>query len=480
MPSASLAQIPLQPKLVEKGCAGPPPAADLVCRGVPICEKGADGINGIWKPGPSSPNGSGCTFVYQKLSVGSKCSDGLCAAPPAGTSGWFQPAYILIGVLYAPPGNKSSIAYSAGSTLGSTQDVANSSGNGILTGATLFGVTTSTSDVTTTTNDQSFTVTTSQASGPGGISTSDNILHDQDQFYILSNPKINFSQPYAGIPGLTLSFDPSDKTLAVTVETVTGAVQDIYHTMDGWSAADKKGLLALDPFVADSTTTVPTTVDPNRFTLLQQFQMQGPAPGPNTIIPTHNLPLNGSSNTCDKTTYTDQLTVSVTGSYNFFGIAGASGGESFTTGFSTSNQTCGGTTHSAMLTLGTSTVGYNRVIAVYFDSLFSTFAFVDKTPLKTLVTHDITGKITNSAGSPLANQQINVTTADGITRTLFSDSQGNYTILSPPAGTMMIRSGDLVLRAQAHVNKSGVVPLKVPNPAVLLPRPTPPPRVNKF
>lgn len=497
VPSVGLAQeLPL-PVPLHKGCSAPLPPTS-VCTGPPVCKENGDGTSGIWQPGPALANGSACKFTFQKFSAESKCSEGLCTAPPAGTSGWFQPRYILIGVMYAPPGNASSVSYASSSTLGTTQDVALGFGTGYSVGVTALDITTTTAETNTTTTDTSFTISKSQGTTAGVKSVNDTVDHDQDMFFIWLSPTINFSQPYASFPSLTVNLVPADPTAPdptrkVTVAVIRGAEPDQYHVMDGWTIADRKNLLAQDPFISQSTInsvtanpttaslglTDPTEANPNRFTLLQEMQVQGPN-NAGAEIPFGGIPITSSSSQCLKTTQTDLTTVTIGTSYSFLGIVGASASGSFTTSYASSNQACNGTSQSASLTLESSTPGTNRTIAIYFDTSFATFAFIDRTPSSTLTSvtaalgPNITGRITDSSGSPLANQQINVTFANGVTRTLFSDSNGDYTIISPPAGAMTIRSGDLVQQETAVANKAAVIPLKVVSPKVVLPLPAAP------
>ncbi len=475
-PCVSSAQLPPQPVPLHRGCTGPVPADYLVCKGPPVCKESGDGAEGILEPGPASANGSPCEFTYQQFKAPSKCSGGLCAAPPPGTSGWFQPRYILIGVVYAPPGNESSVTYQSNSTFGSTQDVAEAVGTGWSVGFTLVGATVTTAETTTTTTDQSFTISKSQGVTVGMPSEEDIIDHDQDKFFIWTNPQIRFSQLYSNIPSLSINLIPADPTKPdptrlVSVKTVRGAEPDTYHVMDGWTDADKKNLLAQDPFVAQPNAD-PTQSDPQRFSLIQEVQVQGPDSS-GEPPPFKGLPLSSGTSNCQSTADTDQSSETIGGSYNFMDLIGISTSGTFTTSFTTSNQSCNGSTQSANVILESSTAGNNRNIAVYFDSRFATFAFVDRTqPPFNIPTgplgRDIIGKITDASGTPLAHQQINVTFANGLTRTIYSDSEGSYTILSPPMGSVTIRSGDLVVTAQSNASKSLVMPLKVVNPTVPL------------
>jgi len=384
---------------------------------------------------------------------------------------------------------------------GSTQDISTALGTGVSVGLTILDINTTTSDVQTTTTDQSFTITKSTGSTEGMSSKFDTVNHDEDKFFLWTNPTINFSQPYANIPSLTLTLVPADPTkpdptVTINVATVRGAEPDTYHIMDGWTNGDKKNLLAQDPFIASSTvnastaypntatlnTVDPTAANPKRFSLLREIQTQGPDVT-SSGIPNSGIPVTATTNQCNTTTQNDTTTVSVGGSYNFFGF-GASAGASFSTSFSNSNQACNGTSQSGTVTLQSTTVGDDRPIAVYFDATYATFAFVDRTPsplvtsITTRLGPNLTGRVTDSSGRPLTKQQINVTFSNGITRTLFSDSSGNYTVVSPPAGAITIRSGDLVQHASLAANKAAVIPLKVVNPKAALPLPTVPLRTT--
>ena len=137
---------------------------------------------------------------------------------------------------------------------------------------------------------------------------------------------------------------------------------------------------------------------------------------------------------------------------------------------------CNGATQNFNVDLTTDTLKYHHVIDVYLDSMFGTYAFVDKTAESAAASSTpastITGIIKDPTGRPLGYQRINVTFANGVTRTLFSDAQGNYTITAPPAGAMTITSGDLSQTATVVTGKPLTVALTVKNPAVKLPVPT--------
>lgn len=95
------------------------------------------------------------------------------------------------------------------------------------------------------------------------------------------------------------------------------------------------------------------------------------------------------------------------------------------------------------MVLATTTVGYNDVIDIYEDSDYHTFTYVSESQGAGLSMSSlgVSGIVKNAAGKPAANQAIAVKFADGSTRRLFSDAQGNYRIFQVPAGPLTISAG---------------------------------------
>jgi hypothetical protein len=137
---------------------------------------------------------------------GSGCADGTVVVEPI-ESGWVNPKYKVVDVMYSPPGSKSSVTYSDNTVVGastmfsssfSTQDGESIS---ITSGFSIFGfsdkVTTTYSDSYTQEQDTSSSVavsqTTTNSTGLAGYSDPTNgVNHDYDYIFVWLNPLLQF------------------------------------------------------------------------------------------------------------------------------------------------------------------------------------------------------------------------------------------------------------------------------------------------
>jgi hypothetical protein len=378
------------------------------------------------------------------------------------------PVYYLLAVIYAPPGNKSKVSYTSGSTLGTTSDIGSSVGTGVTVGVVGNVVLTNNYQLSYQ-NDQTVQFTKTTGSGIDLYSVNDGVDHTQDLFYIWTNPAINYSQPYKAHPAINVNFGINGtqgmQVNHVSAAQLMGTVGDPDGVLTNFSAADKANLLAQDPFLTKGY-----SLDPNRFVFVQEVQLEGP-PAAGQDYPGTPIPIGLSSTTCNKSTVTSQDTVSfgAQAGADFFGegehfeVIG-----SFTWKETGSWGTCNGQTQNMTADLVSTTAKYNHVIQVYQDSLFSTFAFVDTTAALAAAEHTplgrLSGVVLSAAGQALPNQQINVTFANGVTRTLFSDANGNYTVIGVPPGEVTIATGDLTQKATVVSGQATEQKLTVKDP----------------
>ena len=145
------------------------------------------------------------TFFLPSVEKEILFTPGLAGGGIANVSGLLYPKYYISSILYAPPGNKSSVTYTASTTYATTTSIGSSFASGDTETYTQsygfmgFGVSTSESYGTTTTNGNNTTFTTSisQATGVGldSVSTNPNtISHLQDAFVLWLNPAISVLQ----------------------------------------------------------------------------------------------------------------------------------------------------------------------------------------------------------------------------------------------------------------------------------------------
>lgn len=112
----------------------PQPAPRSSCRAAPTCR--THGSSHIWQLGAVFLKGEFCASGPAGSPAGTCDDAGRCVPPSSGPSGTVHPAYYLIAVVYAPPGSKSKVSYSSGSTLGTTSDIAAGFGVGFTAGVT--------------------------------------------------------------------------------------------------------------------------------------------------------------------------------------------------------------------------------------------------------------------------------------------------------------------------------------------------------
>jgi hypothetical protein len=431
------------------GLCGNTPLAP-VCN-VPRCT--ADG----WVDWPIAA-GSSC----QVAGVAGKCDGGetevgdidpvqigKCEVP----SGSLNPAYYVLGVVYAPPGfggnqqQASTVAYADGSTMSHDTKVTNSFKQGVsvtasaeipgladsevpLSGSATAGytVTDSTSGGLTVQNSLLTTI------GPWPGPSVDGINHDEDVIFLWLNPRVSFAQ--RGSSTLwTLGLNP-DTYAGTTVDVQFVKVAWLRGTqpMDAGTAAELAAhgigsaqypaLLAVDPF-ANGGTTVDTT----------RFQDTGKSFPYELGVPPITVTMSGTDTVTNATAHTEDTTVSATltaGSMLTWTKLSVTGSWDWTSSTATTDTTAN--TQSATVTVKGHSAAYSGPsnIRVYYDLLFKTFMFQFIT-VPPVVVGTITG---------LGNAHLSVELVDGTTtyRTI-TDNNGNYSFSSVPSGAGTLRVG---------------------------------------
>jgi hypothetical protein len=439
-----------------------------VCHQPPRCT--GDG----WVPGALLPQGSGCST---SLGQPGECDKGgSCQAVPKGPSGSVSPAYYLITVLYAPPGLKSKATYTNSSTVGASTSVANMFGSGITAGITGDVIATANYQVTAETS-QSFQVTKTVGSNLDISAQTDSIQHGQDTFYIWFNPVINYSQQQSpGLPvNMSLASAPSaSNVVPFNLNELTGQ-----ETMASWklpyvkniSKAEYAQIASADPWVSPGY-----QPDPNRYVKVTSLQLDGPD-NPGDAIPGQGVNVTDSDVNCTTNSVSWSLGANfgTSAGIDFFGASEkVTVVESVTWKDTSSVGNCNGATQGATVDLATPTVGFHDVIDVYEDSIFHGFAYVSETQGAGLPASDanISGAIKDAGGVPLANQLVVVKFADGSTRELFSNAQGNYRIFKVPPGATRITSGDSVSLV-TFVSGRPIVKQLTVGSSILSPKPLP-------
>jgi hypothetical protein len=411
----------------------------------------------------------------QQIKLG--CFD---ASPGTGggttTSGTALPKYVVLSLMYAPPGSagqgapKSSVSYAAGSSFGVTNSAQKTFKQGVKVSVSVsvdggvgsvgvtagYGVT-----KTAATENALELVTTSTSTISVSGSSSDGINHDYDVFYVWVNPQIdltidgnsvswtlsavgttlNVIELYAGWLRGTLPFDAN---VEATLKTL------------GFTAADYKAILAGDPFATGST-----AIDPARFAEMYMTFPYEAAPAGVTPPSVQLMLKNDSTSTTTTTTSIDtEVDLSISASVQA-SIVKISATTSLSWTWTTTNttKTSQETTQTATVTVTGPSAAYTGAIllAVYWDSLYGSFLFA---PVTLPESDMFSGVVTGPGAKPLVHQQVVLKVA-GRTLTTYTDSKGVYRYYAPPTGSAQVTVGSIV---KSTMLKSGKAQLDIQVP----------------
>jgi Abnormal spindle-like microcephaly-assoc'd, ASPM-SPD-2-Hydin len=232
------------------------------------------------------------------------------------TSGAMTPKYIVLGVLYSPPGAKSSVTYTQSTALGTSSQVTNTEGTSTNISSSL-GITggnksvmgsgsetvsqtwTQQADSSSTYTVNKTTTAALQAAGP--LSSTIGVDHDYDVILVWVNPKVNIS---VGAITTNLlwngySYDSRDPYFSNDLDVVqlpiyclknpflapdctdnnprTSRSWDTTSGLGGLTLADYQEIAARDPFYTNPSYD-PNNDSTNRFTFTGQSVNYDPAP----------------------------------------------------------------------------------------------------------------------------------------------------------------------------------------------------------
>jgi hypothetical protein len=352
------------------------------------------------------------------------------------------PKYLILTVIYAPPGTEghatSSVSYGSGSTTGTTTSVSQSFQNGIGISVTeklpgLLGPQGEGSlsfDYTSkTTNTQSLDVKKSISSTiPFPAPAKNGINHDYDAIYLLLKPKIDLS---LSLSAASWTFGDNSQSHIQYVYvgelnkhlTWRGGVQEELNAA-GITESDYPIILASDPLAAR-----PSALDPPRFVPAKMmFPYEPPATPNDSVIPITTTISTTTTSTAGSTTENSyKVGMSLTGSVPFLDLANTTMKDTanwvWTNASSVSTSST--TTQSASITIGGPSHGYTGAteVAVYMDTVYNTYAFVIVPPGSLEVA--VKGSVVSAEGAPLAATEVILTANSGAHRT-FTNAKGEY------------------------------------------------------
>jgi hypothetical protein len=369
------------------------------------------------------------------------------------------PKYIVLMVLYSPPGCSNtatyhcaatgSVDYSVESSAGTKTSISDSFKVGsevtVDAGFSFGGVTpisvTGTGGISTTETDtRSVSVSKTSALGIKVQGNGDGINHDQDDIVILVNPAVSvaslnrlvswnlgFVGPSAVLMHLSLGWLTKPDTMPVNVATALG--------QHGITKDDYPDIANQDPFV------------------VADFRISPPRFVPTTWVLPYEPPATSNScngGVCTSPVFTETLKNQLQAEISHqtqtqytttFAVKAGDSGASFKntntlqwTNTSTATNTSSDS-NSASATIASPSPDYAGpvLIAVYWDTIYGSFVFVpvqgdDQLPLQT-------GRVTDAAGNPKAFEAIELTVAGGLTFHTLTNADGAFKLFGAPAFT---------------------------------------------
>jgi len=380
--------------------------------------------------------------------------DGDPKQKPNRAKGPLYPAYYVLTLLYAPPGNQSTAEYAGGSSTGAETDVTNTFKGGPQI-ATQGNVEATVGWQAGGSTGHTFEVTKEVTKTLGLQSQIDPINHDYDTFYIWTNPQLyvdqtgdnSWSLGLAVKTGQTMSVVPvtvkelkNPSTMAAFKKTALAAL----------TPSDYAQILALDPFANGST-----TFASNRFAKVDSLQLDGPFEAGAPLNP-QGLEVSNEQIAGKVSGFVSQVNVSVMvgTSFSFFGLleAGLKVGGTFEWDYENTNTQKSGQKQTASVTLQTSTVGYNDVIDVYYDTVFKSFAFASTSGPVSSSSAALSGTVSKK-GKPLSKQIVTVTMPNGQKRRVVTNANGEYRLFALPAGKHQVAVGGKIATFEATPGK---------------------------
>jgi hypothetical protein len=327
------------------------------------------------------------------------------------------PNYQILSVLYDAPGNRSSNGYTntATNTLTSSISQTFSNATAISVSGSFagngFGVSFSAS--TSTQDSHSVQFSTSNGGGAALGSVGNSVDHTQDQFLIWLNPMVvvtptstttahySMSTPI-GSNGQPEPMDivninvadlrnPSQIPIGVLQPQIRNNVSGLPGLANvcanpvpacttapcGCVTGDFAAILASDPLISIALqNTQPDQVDPNRYVFVNSQVLEGPqCAGCNPLT----ISFTESDAQSTSQTFTQSSSYSVgytrTSGFSLFGAGlTLARTNSFSWGNSMSTGSGNGTSHTASVTLGSTSVGCDETVNIYEDTVYHTFA----------------------------------------------------------------------------------------------------------
>lgn len=393
----------------------------------------------------------------------------IAVGPPPLVTGIVSPNYVVLTVIYAPPGtdggkSESSVVYGGGSTTGTTSSANNSfkqsysvavdSGAGLIGNGGGVGVSfTYGADAE---NGQSLDIkksstTTIKYPGPAA----DGIDHGRDAIYLWLNPNVRLSLNSSTAIWTFTGTETADiQYLYASWLANPSCSEDAKHPMCmpdnirgklksyGIIESDFGAILAHDPLTNGST-----TIDPKRFQALNTtFPYEPPISSTDPVLQT-TFDVSNITTSVQTSTETDDYNVELTihGEGSFLGLAKAS---AKTTGSwewtnTTTSSSLNASSETASVTIGGPSYEYppsgSTDMVVYYDTLYKTFAFVPYVGPPA----SFKGVLLDTNNRPMARAVVSIS-AHGVQYQTLTNSKGEWRIHGLLNGACQIGTGGQV------------------------------------
>jgi len=410
----------------------------------------------LYRPFSSTGEGGGIFIVWGCLSKAD-------AAFKGATFDIF-PSFVLLTIMYTPPGNQSEVKYASGSSIGSHIETLHTFKAGLAIHAETNFSQTDFEALQGTANGSALELKKEQGKIFSLNSQTDTVTADNDYFYMWVNPEVQIVQT-----------DPNSLTTVYT--TPNGAPMIVVPVPAGWlrdpskmpaymktqlaklTDQDRQNILALDPRVSGQA------LEPHRFQKTNtSIQLDGPA-SPTGSIPGEGLSISNENVSSTISGTTSDVSVSfLFGAGVDFGVdAKFFAGVKLEDNYESTQEASTGAKQEAEATLKTSTVGYHDVVDVYFDTLFNSFAFVSQTNGTGFASRVVrlTGIVRDPRGRPLSNKRLAIRLPDGSRRILFTDSRGSYNAFNIGAGKVEVSIQDQKTMTTVNTTKPTSLNIKL-------------------
>jgi hypothetical protein len=377
-----------------------------------------------------------------------------CGLPTTTTR--LHPTFYILGLVYSPPGNASTVSYQQSTSTGSRVEIVNTAKKSLVINAEVQSVELEYKHTIGSKDGRSFEQHQSVGAGIEYGSTSDPLAWSNDQYGLWFNAEIVLN-------------DHGDGTVSQSVRSTNGAPAVVeYFTVEeltGWAPvpARKKALFAqltsadiasilsthrnYNDFVSCVASRLhacnaPMTAS-NRFAYVDTVQLDGPD-NPNNGPLTHTLTIgyDASKGNIKGYSYGNSLSALLGVKFTLgpidFGLK--TGGE-WEWEMENTTETSAGVQKEANIGLASATLCYHRSVKIWYDAMFASYFFepINGGTDSCDTAAPISGVAYDAAGKLAANRRVDVRLSDGSHRLAFSNAQGIYRVFDTTASTTSVQ-----------------------------------------